>query len=89
MVTDNFIFEKSANALLDFSINWTNFLDGGTIDSSDWTLDPNLSIVNTSISGVYTTIWISGGITGNTYCGENTIQSGSLQDSATFSVFVR
>lgn len=88
MRTGERIFEKNADSVLDFSINWTNFLASGTISSSDWTVDSGLTVLSTAISGVYTTIWISGGIATSSYDGRNVITAGSLRDSVVFSVYV-
>lgn len=87
MRTDNFVFKKSAGAVVDFAINWSSFT-GGPITDSSWTLDPDLTILNESVSGVYTIIHVSGGSTGTSYCGTNTIQASGLMDSATFSVYI-
>jgi hypothetical protein len=87
MRTDNFVFKKSPEAVLDFSINWGPFT-AGPIDSSSWTLASGLTITNTNVSGVYTTIWVSGGTLGSSYCGTNIIQASGLMDSATFSIYI-
>lgn len=89
MRTENFIFEKTPEAIMDFSINWSALVGTNPIDSSDWTIDAGLTILSTNISGVYTTFWISGGDLGNTYCGQNIITTGALTDSAVFSVNIR
>jgi len=88
MRTDSSIFRKTEDAVLDFSINWAAFTASGTITSSEWTVESGVSVLNTSISGIYTTVWISGGIAGSAYCFTNVVSISGLQDSVTGSIYI-
>ncbi len=87
MQTDSSIFKKSAYAVLDFSINWAAFTSG-TISASTWTVESGVSVLSTSFSGVYSTIWLSGGVEGSSYCFTNVVTASGLTDSVTGSIYI-
>jgi hypothetical protein len=60
---------KDSQAVLDYSVDWTEWLDGDTIATSSWTVagDADLTITASSFSGGVATVWLSGGSTGKSY----------------------
>jgi hypothetical protein len=60
-------FTKDPNALLDYTIDWTDWLDGDTIASSSWTPDAGLTATAPSHTTTAATTWLSGGTVGATY----------------------
>jgi hypothetical protein len=66
MTTNNRMY-KDPEAVLDFSINWENWLDGDTISTSSWTVPSGITNDLDSVIGDTTFIWLSGGTAGNLY----------------------
>lgn len=55
--------EKQPGEVLDYGLNWTPLLAGGTIVSSEWEIDQDTVTIETQTFGpANTTIWLSGGI---------------------------
>lgn len=83
--------EQAAGAELDYTLDWTDSLDGGdTIADSQWTADPGLLVDRRSFDDATVTAWVSGGIGGRSYLVTNTITTGTgRRDSRTFRIFVR
>lgn len=66
-------FQKRDTAVLDYQVDWSDWLIGDTISASSWTVASGLtkdSDVHTSTSA---TVWLSGGTVGQTYEVVNTI----------------
>jgi hypothetical protein len=82
-----FSVTKAPDAVLDYSIDWTKWLNGDSIIDSIWTIpvDSALGIVKSSIGGGLTTVvWVSGGIVGTVVPIVNQIvTTGTRQDSRT------
>lgn len=68
-------FLKDADAVLDFGVDWSNWLeDGDTISSSSWTVTPStITTDSTENTTTVAKIWLSGGLTGTTYTATNRI----------------
>jgi len=85
---------KAPAAVLDYEIDWTNWLaNGETIQgtpvvSSDAGITINPSGKTTSISGGLVTFWIGGGTNGQTYSVTVTITTSMRTDSRTIQVTV-
>lgn len=61
-------FQKDPGATLDYSVDWTEFLETGeAIASSTWTVPTGITEVTTSNTDTKGTIWLSGGTLGQTY----------------------
>ena len=64
------IFIKDPGAVLDYSFDWSDWLDSGSSEAiSDYTLEADTGITlgsDAEASGVVT-VWISGGTAGTTY----------------------
>jgi len=88
--------EKDPQANKDYALDWTKLLiDGETIDTSDWVVDPidalaPLEIGLTSIIGGVCAVWLSGGTEGSTYSVKNTIEtSRGLIDERTVKIKIK
>lgn len=60
-------FEKDPNEVLDYSVNWTNWLGTDTISTSTWVVPTGITGGTESTTTVLATIWLSGGSTGSRY----------------------
>ena len=64
------IFYKDPDAVLDYSFDWSNWLDDSgpeTISSRTVTVETGLTKDSDSESNGVVTVWLSGGISGKTY----------------------
>lgn len=62
--------DKDPNSVLDYSIDWSDWLGSDTIHSSTWTLPAGIikdPVGQDSFTNTVTTIWLSGGTAGTTY----------------------
>jgi hypothetical protein len=69
------IKSKYAAARKDYRFNWTSWLDGDTILSSEWTVPSGLVMESEGHDETTTTVWISGGTPGESYVICNTIET--------------
>jgi len=65
--------DKDADAVLDYTIDWGDWLGDDTIDTSEWTVSAGITSGAYSKTGTTTTIWLSGGEVGETYTIRNLI----------------
>ncbi|MCC6389152.1 MAG: hypothetical protein IT167_01020 [Bryobacterales bacterium] len=80
-------FTKDPNAVLDYSVDWTRWLDGDAIATSEWTVPAGLTKVNDTHTTKAATVWLSGGTVSQTYTVTNRITStGSRTDDRSFDV---
>lgn len=71
-------FTKDPDAVLDYSIDWTDWLSGGEkITSSSWIVPSGITQDSASATDYVTTIWFSGGTVGVTYRVTNRIVTGA------------
>lgn len=81
------IYSQSQNSLLDYNINWEEWLEGDTLLTSTWTVS-DLSLIeygNNFIAYGLTTIWLYGGDVGTIYSITNNITTvGGKIDNRTF-----
>lgn len=67
-------YKKSSAAVLDYAINWSDFLAGDSIATSTWAVSPSgLTIDSETETTTVTTVWVSGGTVGVEYLLTNTI----------------
>ena len=67
---------KDPAAVLDYSLDWSDWLGADTIATSAWTVGAGLTKVSDDSAGpaaTYTTVWVSGGVNGTAYSCANTI----------------
>lgn len=85
-------FEKDPEAVLDYRIDWTNWLQTGeTISTSAWTV-PSTLTQPTAASNTTTTatVWLGGGEDGTTYRVTNRIvTTGGRTNERSLTIFVR
>lgn len=61
-------FRKDPQAILDYQIDWSSWLQGGdTISASTWTVPSGLTRTNDVFTSTTTTVWLSGGTAGQRY----------------------
>lgn len=66
-------FTKDPDATLDYSIDWSKWLAGDTILTSEWSVPTGLTQVNVSNTTTKATVWLSGGSAGQSYTVTNRI----------------
>jgi hypothetical protein len=66
-------FIKDPNAVLDYTIDWSTWLEGDTISTSDWTVPTGLTEASDSNTTTTATVWLSGGTAGQEYTVTNRI----------------
>lgn len=64
---------KQSGAVLDYVQDWTDWLAGDTISSSDWAVTGGLVVDSDTNTTTTTTVWLSGGTFGATAEATNTI----------------
>ena len=67
------LFKKDPSAILDYSIDWSLWLDGDTIQSSSWTVPQGLTKASETNDPTTATVWLSGGTVDQTYTVTNRI----------------
>ncbi|MBI4907305.1 MAG: hypothetical protein HY820_27015 [Acidobacteria bacterium] len=67
------IFTKDPNAVLDYSIDWTRWLAGDQIATSEWIIPSGLTRMADSKTSTSATVWLSGGSVGQSYTVTNRI----------------
>jgi hypothetical protein len=67
------IFAKDPHAVLDYSVDWTRWLAGDEIATSEWILAPGLTKASEANTPTKATVWLSGGEAGQSYSVTNRI----------------
>lgn len=61
-------FEKDPQAVLDYSVDWTSFLETAeTIFSSQWIVPTGITLAESGHTTKVATAWLSGGTLGQSY----------------------
>ena len=66
-------FTKDPNAVLDYSIDWTRWLAGDQIATSEWIVASGLTKMADSKTATSATVWLTGGTAGQSYIVTNRI----------------
>jgi hypothetical protein len=76
--------DKDPDAVLDYTIDWGEWLGTDTITASEWTVPDGLTGGATSKTSTTVTIWLSGGQAGRTYTIHNriTTAAGRVNDQS-------
>jgi len=84
-------FTKDPDAVLDYAIEWSRWLAGDQIETSAWSVsDSTLEAANDSNTATRATIWLSGGVSGQSYTVTNRITtSGGRTDERSFVIQVQ
>lgn len=84
-------FIKDPDAVLDYTFDWSSWLQGGeTISSQTIDADDGITVDSTSANDTGVTVWLSGGTVGERYkvrCEITT--SGSRTDERTMTFIIR
>jgi hypothetical protein len=74
------MFVKDPQAILDYTVDWTDWLKGDTISTSSWTVSPGITVGDgtngaaaPSKTDTKTTIWFISGTLGVDYLATNRI----------------
>lgn len=84
-------FTKDPDAVLDYAIDWSAWLAGDQISSSQWIIGQgaDLQVVTDTHTSSKATIWLSGGQAGTTYSVTNRIvTTGGRTDDRSISIKV-
>lgn len=62
-------FTKDPEAVLDYYIDWSDWLDEDVISTSEWTVPAGITSVDgkEAATDTITTLWLSGGTAGTAY----------------------
>ena len=85
-------FTKDPQAVLDYAIDWTKWLDevGDTIETSTWIVPTGLTKVTETNTSNLATVWLSGGTVGENYTVTNRITTvGGRADDRSITIHVR
>lgn len=63
----NWVAIKSPGDILDYTLDWSSWLNTDIIISANWTVPADLTVTSQNFTDTNTVIWISGGIDSNTY----------------------
>jgi len=66
-------FTKDPNAILDYTIDWTRWLAGDQLATSEWLVPTGLTKMADSKTASSATVWLSGGTAGQSYTVTNRI----------------
>ena len=82
---------KDPQAVLDYLIDWTPWLNGDTIIDSSFSVNStNLIIDSSSFTTSSATVWLSGGIIGETYIVTNHITTfAGREDDHSFRIIIK
>ena len=67
------IFIKDPDSVLDYTINWTAWLDGDTITVSTWAVPSGLTADSDTFGDSSATVWLSSGVASIRYSIVNSI----------------
>lgn len=81
--------DKDPDDVLDYTINYANFLDSDTISASSWLVPEGMTKVSDNFTNTTATVWLSGGKAGETYLITNriTTAAGRTKDKS-FNLYV-
>jgi hypothetical protein len=64
---------KDPAAILDYSLDWSDWLGSDVISTSTWSVPAGLTLEDSQADAQATTIWVSGGTNGVAYACRNTV----------------
>ncbi len=68
-------FIHDPQAVLDYSIDWSQWLGDDTIISSSWSVPDGLTVVGQGYNQSSAVVWLSGGVAGRQYVVTNRIET--------------
>ena len=88
-MADSLIYIKDPDAVLDYAVDWTDWLGVDTISTSTWTVATGLTKTADSKTTKVATIWLSGGTASAEYSVANKIvTAGGRTDERTLTIVV-
>lgn len=66
-------FIKDPSAVLDYTVDWTDWLEADTISSSSWTIPVGLTKDSEAATTKKATVWLSGGALAQFYTVTNRV----------------
>jgi len=83
-VGSNTVFRKDVDAILDYQIDWSDWLGSDTIATSTWTIPSGITQDSATNTNTTATVWLSGGTAGTAYTLTNriTTAAGRTQDQS-------
>lgn len=84
-------FEKDPNATLDYTLDWSAWLDGDTISTSAWNASPTgATLPQDDNDATTTTVWVADGVVGTKYNLTNHITTaGGRANDRTIAVLIK
>ena len=83
-------FVKDPDAVLDYQVNWSDWLNGDTISTSAFAADPGITVDSDANTSTAATVWLSGGTAGSIYQVVNSITTAAgRSDDQTITIFVQ
>ena len=81
---------KDPDAVLDYTVDWEDWLNGDTIKTSEWTVPTGITKDSSNNTTLLATVWLSGGTDGVTYTVVNEIvTNGSRTDNRSIFIEVK
>ena len=85
----NNLFTKDPSAVLDYTIDWSDWLDSDTISTSTWTVPTGLTEDSDTNTTTTATVWLSSGTAGTQYTVINHIvTAGGREDDRSIYIMV-
>jgi hypothetical protein len=82
-------FTKDPNAVLDYTVDWTRWLAGDQIATSQWLVPTGVTKMADSKTTSSATVWLSGGTAGQSYTVTNRITTtGGRTEDRSFTIRV-
>jgi hypothetical protein len=83
-------FRKDPDAVLDYAVDWSHWLDDDTIDASEWVVPDGIEKDSDTNTTTIATVWLSGGTLGATYTLVNHITTAAgRENDQTITIKVR
>lgn len=83
-------YVKDPDAVLDYQVDWSAWLDGDTITTSEWIVPDGIVKDSDSHTDTAATIWLSGGTLNTTYLVTNRITTAAGRtDDRTIRITIR
>ena len=79
-------FEKDPDATVDFTVDWTDWLESDTLSTGTWVVPAGITNVSSQYTTVKDTVFLSGGTVNNTYAIINRISTvgGKINDQTIY-----
>jgi hypothetical protein len=80
-------YKKDPDAVLDYLLDWSDWLVNDTIATSTWSSDSGITVDSDSNTTTTTTVWLSGGTAGTDYIVTNhVVTAGAREDDRSIKI---